>query len=112
MNLRLDWSRHSNIGAGGYVISRNAMLHLLNNYPRMPIAVDQLMHADWHSKLQIFTFRPQMVFHGERFVNHGSYIVSNKKKKRKLRHVLLNLIEFSIPKRVSYYRRANGYKNV
>ena len=104
--------RHSNIGAGGYVIRKNAMLQLLNDYSRMPFAIDQLMHADWLSKLQIFTMRPQVVFHGERFVDHGSYIVSSKEKRRTWRQVLLNLIEFSIPKRVSYYKRANGFRNM
>ena len=111
-NFSIGLVRHSNLGTSGYIITRRAMQLLLHEYPRMPIAIDQLMHADWRNTLQIFTMRPQVVFHGERFVDHGSYVVSRKKRKRTMRQVLRYLIEFAIPKRVSYYRRANGFKTV
>ena len=103
--------RHGNIGASGYIITRNAIEHLLRKYPRMPVAIDQLMHAGWQNNLQTFTMRPQVVFHGVRFVNHGSYVFSPIKMKRTWKQKFLYLFEFSIPKRVSYYRRANGFRH-
>ena len=103
--------RFSNIGASGYVITRSAIHRLLSEFPRMPIAIDQLIHAGWKNKLQTFTIRPQVVFHGERFVDHGSFIFSGSKVKRRTTKQKLNfLLDFSVQKRVYYYRRANGYK--
>ena len=104
--------RHSNLGTSGYIITRRAMRHLLDRYSRMPVAIDQLMHADWRNTLQIFTIRPQVVFHGERFVDHGSYIASGSKRRRTIHQLLKYFFEFTVRKRVSYYRRANGFKNV
>ena len=103
--------RHGNIGASGYIITRSAIEHLLRKYPRMPVAIDQLMHAGWQNNLQTFTLRPQVVFHGVRFVNHGSYVFSHIKMKRTWKQKFLYLLGFSIPKRVSYYRRANGFRH-
>lgn len=103
--------RHGNLGASGYIITRCAMQRFLNRYPKMPIAIDQLMHAGWKNGLQIFTLKPQVVFHGVRFVNHGSYIYSPIRMKRTWKQKFHYLVEFSIPKRVSYYRRANGFRH-
>ena len=103
--------RHGNLGTSGYIITRSAIQHLLRKYPRMPIAIDQLMHAGWQNNLQTFTLRPQVVFHGVRFVNHGSYVYSHIRMKRTWKQKFLYLLEFSIPKRVSYYRRANGFRH-
>lgn len=103
--------RHGNIGASGYIITRSAMQHFLHKYPRMPIAIDQLMHAGWQNSLQTFTLKPQVVFHGVRFVDHGSYVSSHIKVKRTRKQKFLYFLEFSLPKRVSYYRRANGFRH-
>ncbi|MDE0309044.1 MAG: glycosyltransferase family 25 protein [Acidiferrobacterales bacterium] len=103
--------RHGNIGASGYIITRTAMQQLLKKFPRMPVAVDQLMHAGWKSGLQTFTLSPQIVFHGLRFVDHGSYVCSPIRMKRTWRQKFLYFFEFSVPKRVSFYRRANGFKH-
>jgi len=103
--------RHGNVGASGYIITRSAIQHLLRKYCLMPIALGQLIHAGWQNNLQTFTLRPQAVFHGVRFVNHGSYVASDIKMKRTWKQKLLYLLEFSFPKRVSYYRRANGFRH-
>ena len=101
--------RHGNIGASGYIITNSAMKCLLRKYPRMTIAIDQLMHAGWHHNLQTFTLCPQVVSHGTRFVDHGSFITSTKKMNRTLLQKLLYFTEYSVPKRVSFYRRSNGF---
>ena len=103
--------KFSNLGTSGYVITRSAIRRLLTDFPRMPIAIDQLVHAGWKNKLQTFTIRPQVVFHGERFVDHGSFICSGSKVERRTpKQKLKFLLEFSIEKRVHYFRRANGYR--
>ena len=103
--------RHGNLGTSGYIITRDAMQHLLRKFPLMSVAIDQLMHAGWKNGLQIFTLNPQVVFHGERFVDHGSYVQSKIKMKRTWKQKFSYLLEFSIPKRVSFYRRANGFRH-
>ena len=103
--------RYGNLGTSGYIITRGAMQHLLRRYSHMPVAIDQLIHAGWKNGLQTFTLNPQVVFHGVRFVNHGSYVYSPIRMKRTWKQKLHYLLEFSIPKRVSYYRRANGFRH-
>ena len=103
--------KHGNLGTSGYIITREAIQQLLKKFPRMPVAIDQLMHAGWKNGLQIFTLNPQVVFHGERFVDHGSYINVPTRIRRTYRQKFNYLLDFSIPKRVSYYRRANGFRH-
>ena len=87
------------------------MQPLLKKFPRVPIAIDQLTHAGWKEGLQIFALNPQVVFHGERFVDHGSYGCSSIGMNRTWKPKFSNLLEFSIPKRVSYYRRADSFRH-
>ena len=103
--------KYGNLGTSGYIITQCAMQHLLRKFPRMPVAVDQLMHAGWRNGLQTFTLNPQVVFHGERFVDHGSYVCSPIRMKRTWKQKFNYILEFSIPKRVSYFRRANGFRH-
>ncbi|MDE0309228.1 MAG: glycosyltransferase family 25 protein [Acidiferrobacterales bacterium] len=103
--------RYGNLGTSGYIITRTAMQHLVKKFPRMPVAVDQLIRAGWKNGLQTFTLNTQVVFHGVRFVNHGSYVYSPIRMKRTWKQKFHYLLEFSIPKRVSYFRRANGFSH-
>ena len=98
------------LGAQGYLITRRAMQTLLHKYPIMPIELDRIMCADWHTNLQSYTLHPPVVYHGESGLGlHPSYISSNVKKKRTFVKKIHNILEFGIPKRVSYYRRLNGF---
>lgn len=103
--------RYGNLGTSGYIITRGAMQQLLRKFPRMPVAIDQLMHAGWKNGLQTFTLNPQVVFHGERFVDHGSYVFSPIRMKRTWKQKFHYLLELGGPKRVSYLRRANGFRH-
>ncbi len=71
--FRLNLVKYNSIGAVGYVITRKAMVTLLEKFPLMNIHIDALMHWYWWSDLRTYILTPQVVFHGEQDTHHHSY---------------------------------------
>lgn len=55
--------KYGNMGAMGYVITRRAMLRLLDRFPRMTVQVDVILHAPWLSDLVTYTLDPPVACH-------------------------------------------------
>ncbi len=103
--------RYSNVGSSGYVITSRAMQRLLSEFPRMPVPMGQLLHASWKTGLETYTIKPQVIFHGGAQSDVNSFIDNpSQVKRRSLKQNLRFVFEFGIPKRVTYFRRANGYR--
>ena len=71
--FKLNLIKYNSIGAVGYVMSRNAMKVLLNDYPLMNMGIDALMHWYWLTGLRTYILTPQVVFHGSD-LPHYSYL--------------------------------------
>ena len=132
----LNLVKFTSMGAVAYVISSHTMKTLLNNYPQMSMAVDQLMHWYWITGLKTYVLTPQTVFHGDRnpYDSHHSYMgesgVNNdaiewKKtnpSKYKMYRVIVeikNLQTFPsrlifkyIPQRLAFYKRMRSERNI
>ena len=65
-NIRLGIVRYWTLGTQGYVITRNAMTHLLNRFPLMINCIDELMHYQYMHGLDTLYLDPPVVFHGSR----------------------------------------------
>ena len=101
--------RFNTLGSQGYVITNQAMQHLLDAFPHFTLAVDRFLRAFWIHKLENYYIKPKLVFHGTDELKPSSYIEGHGMKSgvrvqtssQKFRH----LISVSIPKLVRYYRR-------
>lgn len=61
----LNLVKYSSMGAVGYVISRPAMKILLDDYPKMNMGIDELMHSYWLTGLKTYVLTPQVAYHGD-----------------------------------------------
>ena len=57
--------RYSDYGSEGYVITRDAARHFLENTPRMMREIDQALSRFWESGLNVFYVDPPVVSHDE-----------------------------------------------
>lgn len=55
--------RYSDSGSEGYVITRAAARHFLEDTPKMVLAIDQALSRFWHSGLNVFYVDPPVVHH-------------------------------------------------
>ncbi|MDE0309041.1 MAG: glycosyltransferase family 25 protein [Acidiferrobacterales bacterium] len=60
--------KYQDTGAFGYVITRQAMQHVIERFPKFRnFAIDDLLHAPWLTELRTFTLSPAVVFHQTNF---------------------------------------------
>ena len=57
--------RYSDYGSEGYVITRDAARHFLENTPKMMREIDQALSRFWESGLNVFYIDPPVVSHNE-----------------------------------------------
>ena len=62
---RVGRIRYSDYGSEGYVITRDAARHFLENTPRMMREIDQALSRFWESGLNVFYIDPPVVTHDE-----------------------------------------------
>ena len=62
---RVGRIRYSDYGSEGYVITRDAARHFLENTPRMMREIDQALSRFWESGLNVFYIDPPVVSHDE-----------------------------------------------
>ncbi len=107
--VQLGLIRYATVGGEGYVITKKAMSRLLNDFQVFNMAVDQLLQATWMHKLVTYYVKPTLVFHGGGGHHHYSYIVGDGYKSeipvRTIKQKLDYILNISIPKRLTYYRR-------
>ena len=62
---RIGRIRYHDYGNEGYVITRDAARHFLENTPRMMWEIDQALPRFWENGLNVFYLDPPVVFHDE-----------------------------------------------
>ena len=62
---RIGRVRYHDYGNEGYVITRDAARHFLENTPRMMWEIDQALPRFWENGLNVFYLDPPVVFHHE-----------------------------------------------
>ena len=72
--------RYSDYGNEGYVITRDAARHFLENTPRMMWEIDQVLPRIWENGLNVFYVDPPVVFHNEK---NDSQIEEDRKRSRR-----------------------------
>ena len=63
---RVGRIRYHDYGSEGYVITRDAARHFLENTPRMMREIDQALSRFWENGLNVFYLDPPVVSHDER----------------------------------------------
>ena len=62
---RVGRVRYSDYGNEGYVITRDAARHFLENTPRMMWEIDQVLPRFWENGLNVYYVDPPVAFHNE-----------------------------------------------
>ncbi|MDE0309038.1 MAG: glycosyltransferase family 25 protein [Acidiferrobacterales bacterium] len=60
--------KYQDTGAFGYVITRQAMQHVIERFPKFrDFTIDDVLHAPWLTELRTYTLSPAVVFHQNDF---------------------------------------------
>ena len=131
----LNLVKFTSMGAVSYIINNHAMKALLDQYPLMNMAIDQLMHWYWVTGMRTYILTPQTAFHGDTnpYDSHHSYsgesgiyndtlewkkansfkfkMYKLKVEMKNLRTFPLRLFSKYIPQRLAFYRRIRSERN-